>query len=106
MYLYGWVADIPDPDNFFYPLLHGDSKDDMNASFFNDPVFNDAVKKEQSELDGEKRNAWLATAYARYRDALPTIPLVHVKQVIALSKKVDYNMHPIEYRFYTASWAK
>jgi ABC-type oligopeptide transport system substrate-binding subunit len=44
----GWIADIPDPDNFFYPLLHGDSKDSMNASFFDDPAFNDAVKKAQS----------------------------------------------------------
>jgi len=106
MYLLGWIADIPDPDNFFYPLLHGDSKDSMNASFFDDPVFNEAVKKAQSELDVEKRKELLATAYGRYREVLPTIPLVHVKQIIGLSKKVEYNMHPIEYRFYAASWAK
>jgi len=106
MYLYGWVADIPDADNFLYPLLHGDSKKDMNASFFDDPAFNEAVTKAQSELDVEKRKALLATAYGRYREVLPTIPLVHVKQVIGLSKKVEYNMHPIEVRFYAASWAK
>jgi peptide/nickel transport system substrate-binding protein len=106
MYLLGWIADIPDPDNFFYPLLHGDSKDSMNASFFDDPAFNDAVKKAQSELDVEKRKALLATAYGCYRAALPTIPLVHVKQLIGLSKQVNYDMHPIEYRFYSASWAK
>jgi peptide/nickel transport system substrate-binding protein len=106
MYLMGWIADIPDPDNFFFPLLHGDSKDSMNASFFDDPEFNDAVKQSQSEIDVEKRKALLAKAYVRYREVLPTIPLVHVKQLIGLSRKVDYNMHPIEYRFYAASWAK
>jgi peptide/nickel transport system substrate-binding protein len=106
MYLLGWIADIPDPDNFYYPLLHGDSISSMNASFFDDAVFNAAVKDAQSELDPAKRRALLATAYARYREVLPTIPLVHVKQIIGLSKRVDYNMHPIEYRFYTASWAK
>jgi peptide/nickel transport system substrate-binding protein len=106
MYLLGWIADIPDPDNFFYPLLHGDSKKAMNASFFDDPVFNDAVTKAQTELDVERRKALLATAYGRYREVLPTIPLVHVKQIIGLSRKVDYNMHPIEYRFYAASWSK
>jgi peptide/nickel transport system substrate-binding protein len=106
MYLLGWIADIPDPDNFFYPLLHGDSKDSMNASFFDDPEFNEAVKKAQSELDETKRKALLATAYRRYREVLPTIPLVHVKQLIGLSKSVNYDMHPIEYRFYAASWAK
>jgi peptide/nickel transport system substrate-binding protein len=106
MYLTGWIADIPDPDNFYYPLLHGDSKDSMNASFFDDPEFNDAVKAAQSELDVPKRNALLAKAYARYREVLPTIPLVFVKQLIGLSKKVSYDMHPIEVRFYAASWAK
>ncbi|MBI3855772.1 MAG: hypothetical protein HY293_08795 [Planctomycetes bacterium] len=106
MYLLGWIADIPDPDNFYYPLLHGDSKDSMNASFFDDPEFNDAVRKAQSELDVPKRNALLAAAYARYREVLPTIPLVHVRQLIGLSRQVNYNMHPIEYRFYAASWAK
>jgi peptide/nickel transport system substrate-binding protein len=106
MYLLGWIADIPDPDNFFYPLLHGDSKDSLNASFFDDPVFNDAVKKAQSELDVQKRRALLATAYGRYRDELPTVPLVHVKQLLGLSRRVSYPMHPIETRFYAASWAK
>jgi peptide/nickel transport system substrate-binding protein len=106
MYLSGWIADIPDPDNFYYPLLHGESKDDMNASFFSDAVFDDAVKRAQSESDANKRNALLATAFGRYREVLPTIPLVHVKQLVGLSKRVDYNMHPIEYRFYAASWAK
>lgn len=106
LYLLGWIADIPDPDNFYYPLLHGDSKDSMNASFFDDPVFNAAVKGAETELDPRQRAALLARAYARYRKVLPTIPLVHVKQVMGVSKQVVYPMHPIEYRFYTASWAK
>ena len=106
MYLLGWIADIPDPDNFFYPLLHGDSKNDMNASFFDDEEFNDAVRGAQTEIDPGRRARLLAKAYARYREELPTIPLVHVKQVIGLSRRVDYRMHPIEVRFYAAGWAK
>ena len=106
MYLLGWIADIPDPDNFYYPLPHGDSKNDMNASFFDDPEFNEAVKQAQVEVDAAKRVVLLTKAYGRYREVLPTIPLVHVKQVIGLSRRVEYNMHPIEYRFYAASWAK
>jgi peptide/nickel transport system substrate-binding protein len=103
MCLLGWNADLPDPDNFFYPLLHGDNAGDLNPSFFNDPEFNDAVKKAQGELDPARRNALYAKAYGRYRAELPTVPLVHVKQIIGLSRRVDYNMHPIEYRFYSAS---
>ena len=106
MYLYGWMADIADPDNFYYPLLHGDSKGDMNGSFFDDREFNEAVTGAQSELDPARRRELYARAYARYREELPTLPLVHVKQLLGLSRNVQYNMHPIEYRFYTASWAK
>ena len=104
MVLMGWNADFPDADNFFYPLLHGDAIGDMNGSFFNDPAFNDAVRKAQSELDPAKRKPLLMTAFQRYRDELPTVPLVHVKQMVALSRKLNYNMHPIEYRFYMASF--
>ncbi len=106
MFLMGWSADLPDPDNFFYPLLHGNCQSDLNNSFFNDPVFNEAVTQAQTQLDPARRIEFYAKAYARYREELPTIPLVHVKQLVGLSKRVDFNLHPIEYRFYAASWAK
>ncbi len=104
MYLLGWNADYPHPDNFFYPLLHGDNAGDLNGSFFNDPEFNESVKKAQSEPDPDRQKALYTKAYARYRHQLPTVPLVHARQVIALAKKVSYNMHPIEYRFYDAEF--
>lgn len=104
MYLSGWIADVPDPDNFFHPLLHGDSKQDMNGSFFDDPAFNAAVTAAQAERDPEKRRGLFATAYARYREQLPTTPLVHLPTVLAAAKGVRYTLHPIEYRFYTASF--
>ncbi|HLF91914.1 MAG TPA: ABC transporter substrate-binding protein [Planctomycetota bacterium] len=106
MYLYGWLADYADPDNFYYPLLHGENAGDLNGSYFDDPPFNDAVKRAQTELDPAKRSALYATAYARYREVMPTLPLVHAKQVVALSRKVRYSPHPIECRFYAASWAE
>jgi peptide/nickel transport system substrate-binding protein len=104
MVLLGWNGDFPDADNFFYPLLHGDAIGDMNGSFFNDPAFNDAVKRAQSELDPAKRKPLLLAASQRMRVELPIVPLVHVKQMIGLSRKVNYDMHPIEYRFYVASF--
>jgi peptide/nickel transport system substrate-binding protein len=100
MYLYGWMADYADPDNFYYPLLHGDNAGDLNGSFFNDPAFNDAVLLARSEIDPEKRRSLYRQAYFRYQEELPTIPLVHVFQVVALSRRVDYRVHPIETRFY------
>jgi ABC-type transport system substrate-binding protein len=106
MYLLGWSMDYPDPDNFFYPLLHGDNAGDLNGSFFNDPRFNEAVTKAQTERDPARRAALYAVAYERYRDEQPSIPLVHVRQLIAFSNRISYNMHPAEYRFYIASFAR
>jgi peptide/nickel transport system substrate-binding protein len=102
MYISGWFADIPDPDNFFHPLLHGESKRDMNGSFFDDPDFNRAVSAAQVERDPARRRAHYAKAYEVYRARLPTIPIGHLPQIVALRKNVRYVQHPIEYRFFTA----
>jgi peptide/nickel transport system substrate-binding protein len=99
MFLLGWSADIPDTDNFFYAILHGSTAGEMNYSYFQDPAFDEAVSAAQVELDPAKRKALYAKACARYREVLPTVPLVHVRQLIGLSKRVDYDLHPLEYRF-------
>lgn len=104
MYLSGWIADVADPDNFFYPLLHGESRADLNGAFFDDPGFNAAVSGAQRELDPAKRRALFSTAYARYREVLPTLPLVHLPTVLAAAKNVRLELHPIEYRFFEASF--
>jgi peptide/nickel transport system substrate-binding protein len=104
MYLSGWIADVADPDNFFHPLLHGESKGDLNGSFFDDPAFNAAVTAAQAERDPGKRRAYYARAYERYRAELPTLPLVHLPTVLAAAKNVRYELHPIEYRFFEASF--
>lgn len=105
MYLSGWIADVPDPDNFFHPLLHGDSKGDLNGAFFDDPIFNASVTAAQRQTDPKVRRSLLATAYERYREELPTLPLVHLPTVLAAAKNVRYELHPIEYRFFEASFA-
>ncbi|MHC4607436.1 MAG: ABC transporter substrate-binding protein, partial [Planctomycetota bacterium] len=102
MYLLGWSADYPDPDNFFYFLLHGDSSGDLNHSFWNDPAFNAPVTQAQSEIDPAKRKELYRKAYDRYRDQLPSIPLVHTKFFRALSKDVAYKSHPLDVRYHDA----
>jgi ABC-type transport system substrate-binding protein len=102
MFLLGWKGDYPDPDNYWYPLLHGDNAGDLNGSFFDDADFNAAVRAAQSEPDPERRRGLYAKAEARYRDLVPTIPLVHVPPLVALSARADYDPHPFELRFYQA----
>jgi peptide/nickel transport system substrate-binding protein len=106
MYVSGWNADIPDADNFFHPLLHGDSAAGLNGSFFDDDAFDRAVTDAQGERDPAKRRGLLAAAFARYRAELPTIPLFHLPHLVVLRKGVRYAHHPIEYRFFTADLAE
>ncbi len=102
MFVLGWHADFPDPDNYLYPLLHGDNAGDLSGSFFKDEAFDRAVTSARGERDSARRRDLYREAYGRYRELLPTIPLVHVRQIVALSRRVDYPMHPLEPRLHTA----
>ena len=112
MFLLGWSADIADPDNFLYALLHGESIGPLdrptgtNHSFFNNAKFNEPVKAAQTEVDAAKRRALYEQALAVYHEEVPTLPLAHVKQMAAVSKSVKYNHHPIEYRFWNIEKAR
>jgi peptide/nickel transport system substrate-binding protein len=100
MFLMGWIADHPEADNVLYGLLHGDNAGGLNGSFFDDATFNDAVDRGRRELDPVKRKELYALAYARFREELPVVPLVHSKAVVGLSRQVEYRAHPLECRFY------
>jgi peptide/nickel transport system substrate-binding protein len=106
MLILGWSADIADPDNFLYALLHGDSigprqkPDGTNSSFFDHSGFNAIVKEAQSVVDAGQRRQKYEAALKILREEVPVIPLAHVRQMAAVSKRVKYNHHPIEYRFW------
>lgn len=102
MFLLGWKGDAPDPDNYLYPLLHGDNAGDQNGSFFRDPAFDRAVTAAQTERDPTRRKALYAEAFGRHREEIPTIPLVHAHAIFGLAKGVDYEPHPFEVRFVAA----
>ncbi|HEU4339650.1 MAG TPA: ABC transporter substrate-binding protein [Planctomycetota bacterium] len=112
MFLLGWSADIADPDNFLYALLHGESIGPLdrpsgtNHAFFNHPRFNEVVKAAQTEVDADKRRGEYEEALKIYQAEVPTLPLAHVKQMAAAQKNVKYNHHPIEYRFWNIERSK
>jgi peptide/nickel transport system substrate-binding protein len=104
MYILGWNADYADPDNFLHALLSGGEANELNNSFFEHAEFNDLVTRAQSETDAAARKKLYHRAAEIYREQLPTVPLVHVKQLAACSKRVKYNLHPIEVRLYPVTF--
>jgi ABC-type transport system substrate-binding protein len=101
MILLGWSTDNADADNFLYPLLHRDAIGGTNVVFFDDPEFNETTRRQQTELDPAARLELIRRAQRIYKERLPSIPLVHVRQAVAFRARLDFTLHPIETRLYT-----
>jgi peptide/nickel transport system substrate-binding protein len=98
MFLLGWSTDNGDPDNFYYALLHGKSIPDTNSTFFDHPEFNRLVEEAQGTVDPQERRRRYDEADRIFQKELPALPLVHVRQAVAMAKTVRYDMHPIDVR--------
>ncbi len=53
----GWIADMPDPENFLYILLHTDKIGSTNYSRYSNPDFDKLVEKAMHTADPEERIA-------------------------------------------------
>src|SRR5712691_729925 len=53
MFRLAWYSDIPDPDNFFYPLLFSQSK--INRTFYRNLLVDQLLKEARSKTDYQQR---------------------------------------------------
>ena len=53
MFRYAWYADFPDPDSFFFPLLH--SAGQPNNLFYRNPLVDQLLEKAREEADYAER---------------------------------------------------
>jgi peptide/nickel transport system substrate-binding protein len=53
MFRYAWYADFPDPDSFFFPLLH--SAGQPNNMFYRNPHIDQLLEKAREETDYTER---------------------------------------------------
>ncbi|NQT84011.1 ABC transporter substrate-binding protein, partial [bacterium] len=53
----GWIADMPDPENFLYVLLHSEKIGTDNYARYSNKEFDDLVEKARSTADPQERIA-------------------------------------------------
>ncbi|RMF89809.1 MAG: ABC transporter substrate-binding protein [Nitrospinota bacterium] len=75
MFRLAWYADIPDPDNFLFPLLFSQSK--MNRTFYQNPVVDRLLEQARRETNYLKRIAIYREVERRALNDAPWISQSH-----------------------------
>jgi peptide/nickel transport system substrate-binding protein len=84
LYLAGWIADFPDPQNFF-----GNFFESYRPQFgLRDPKLFATVARADAEPNLAKRTRLYESASRRVMELLPIVPYVHFKYAVALRRNV------------------
>src|SRR5438128_872310 len=75
MFLYGWYADVPDPDNFLFKLFH--SKSPRNFFGYANPTVDDLLVQARAERDVLRRVDLYRRAEQAILDDAPLMPVLH-----------------------------
>ncbi|OGL03809.1 MAG: hypothetical protein A3E31_15985 [Candidatus Rokubacteria bacterium RIFCSPHIGHO2_12_FULL_73_22] len=74
-FLYGWYADVPDPDNFLYKLFH--SKSPRNLFGYANPTVDSLLAAARSAPDIQRRVELYRRAEQLVLEDAPLIPMMH-----------------------------
>ena len=99
----GWVADVPDPENFL-ALIYGKNAEadtslpsSLNTTRYADPRFDALFSRSLTETVEATRMRELAQAGAIAMDDVPLIPLYHERYVVLLDPSVrNLSVNPME----------
>jgi len=95
--IFGWMADIGDPDNFLYVLLDRDNatKPGNNRAFYRGDRVHNLLTEAQRVLDWAQREALYGDAQDILFDEVPTVPLVTAPDLRIVRKNVrGYTIYP------------
>lgn len=75
VFLHGWYADVPDPDNFLFKLFHSQSP--RNFFGYANPVVDDLLAQARAERDVVRRIELYRKAEELVVADVPVIPILH-----------------------------
>ncbi len=75
VFLHGWYADVPDPDNFLFKLFY--SRNPRNFFGYANPVVDDLLTQARAESDVIRRIALYRKAEELIVADVPVIPILH-----------------------------
>ena len=84
---YGWIGDNGDPDNFMNLLA--DKDPNLNIARFDDPVYQDMIKKALATPNGPERDAQYAAMEKYVAERSVWLPFSHAKTQAAYRPNVD-----------------
>jgi len=85
----GWQADTGDPENFLGVFFHSANKGGVNTSFYGTPEVDQLLNQANEETDTAKRKQLFNQAETRVVDDAPWLFVGHMKQQVAIRKRVQ-----------------
>lgn len=94
MYVLGWIADYPDPQNFLYTLFYTGT--DYNDSHFSNSKLDNLLDQAAVEKDQEKRTGLYQQAEQIVVDEAPALPLWFQKTYYLINPRVhNFEIDPL-----------
>jgi ABC-type transport system substrate-binding protein len=91
----GWQADTGDPENFLGVFFHSANQGGINTSFYGVPEVDQLLNQANEETDVAKRKTLFNQAEDRIVDDAPWLFISHMKQQVAIRKRVkDFVLQP------------
>ena len=102
MAMLGWIADEPDPNNFFFSLLSKTTaeKPAFNIAFYRSDEMQDVLERARINTDRDVRTALYQQAQAIFHKDVPWVPLAHAQRILVIDKRVkNLKLSPVGWKY-------
>ncbi|MDT0157840.1 ABC transporter substrate-binding protein [Microbacterium sp. ARD32] len=96
LYQLGWFPDYSDADNYLSPFF---LKENFLGNHYDNAAVNDAIVKEQTETDADKRLDQIGQIQEMVAKDLSTLPILQGKQVAVVGKDVQGTTLDASFKF-------